>query len=457
MQQSAIVVGGGICGLMSALLLKRSFQKVTLVEQSDSVGGLFRSIRDDLGACYDMGSHIPNMTGIVELDNILFGAAQERKQLWNEIKKLKSGNYFAGEWDLGSPFADSQKLTSEEYIKGCSELIQLTTPSEQPFIVPYCIDTLGPTFTKKIVEPILSKLYGSHTDLDTLTMAAGLFGFTRVLAFEADVANALKNIPEFDMKLGYRSSIHFQQRQRRDNSSTPDYFYPIEGNGIETWVELLLKQVKNAGVDVLYSTKVESMEVHKGIINCVQLSDRDNPLNCNFVFWSAPPSVALKAAGLDMSSAKPELRTAIVFHLNFDKPLLNKESHYLWVWDKSTEIFRLTLYPNLNPFNTYHNISAEILCHPEEVDSFVVDDIILDLVRMKIISEDTRCISHIKQVIHNTFPVPTGEFELNNQKNFDMLTKSLKNIVLSGRSSGKYWRQADVLVAAYQDIKSRNF
>jgi phytoene dehydrogenase-like protein len=83
MRDSAIVVGGGVCGLMAALLLKQSFKKVTIIEQSERVGGLFRSIKDELGAYYDMGSHIPNATGIEALDTLLFGELENRDYYWH--------------------------------------------------------------------------------------------------------------------------------------------------------------------------------------------------------------------------------------------------------------------------------------------------------------------------------------------------------------------------------------
>jgi len=454
MRDSAIVVGGGICGLMAALLLKQSFKKVMIIEQSERVGGLFCSVKDDSGAHYDMGSHIPNETGINELDTLLFGELESREHYWHVIEKLQSGNYFAGEWDLNSPFPDSHKLASEVYYQGCAELIQATSASGSPLILSYCEETLGKTFTQHIIKPILYKLYGKHTDLNTLTVAAGLFGFTRILAFEPDVANALKNIPTFDAKIGYQTQAHFHERQSKDNSKTPNYFYPLENKGIEAWVEYLVTKVKGAGVDIILSSSIEKIETNERQITGVKLVNKAEVLDCQLLFWSAPPFIALKALGLPLIFNKPELRTAIVFHLNFDLPLLDQKSHYLWVWDYQTDIFRLTLYPNLSTKSQHANLSAEILCRPEEVEQYDVDEIVTRLKKMHVVGEGATCISHVKQVIHGTFPVPTLEFEKNNQANFDTLKNSVDNIIISGRSGGKQWRQADVLVAAYNDINN---
>jgi protoporphyrinogen oxidase len=452
MKNHAVVVGGGICGLMAALLLKRSFSEVTLIEQSAEVGGLFRSVKDELGAYYDMGSHIPNETGIAELDEMLFGSNKEQLCTWNVIEKLKSGNYFGGEWDLNSPFADSKKLDKQVYQQGCAELIQSTAFSDSSLILPFCKETLGDTFTEHIVIPILQKLYGRHTDLSTLTMGAGLFGFTRILAFDAEVADVLKQLPVFDAKLGYQTLAHFEARQARDSSSTPRYYYPKTDHGIQTWVSMLAEKVTAAGVNILCESKITSLEMENKKVKKVYLANVTEPLSCDLLFWSAPPFIALQALCLPVVQNRPELRTAIVFHLNFDKPLNNQESHYLWVWDKDTDIFRLTLYPNLNPNSQFNTLSAEILCKPDEVDEYTLDLVLSDLREMKTIPENAQCISHIKQVIHNTFPVPTQSFEKNNELNYQTLESNVDNVIISGRSGGKQWRQADVLIAAYNEI-----
>ncbi|WP_462150935.1 NAD(P)-binding protein [Pseudoalteromonas xiamenensis] len=41
MRDHALVVGGGVCGLMASIELKKYFKKVTLIEQSHELGGYF--------------------------------------------------------------------------------------------------------------------------------------------------------------------------------------------------------------------------------------------------------------------------------------------------------------------------------------------------------------------------------------------------------------------------------
>ncbi|MEC4089457.1 FAD-dependent oxidoreductase [Pseudoalteromonas rubra] len=446
----AVVVGGGICGMVAAVLLKQRFDQVVLIEQADTVGGLFCSVKDSSGAAYDMGSHIPNATGVAELDDILF--ADANSDSWHKIARLCSGNYFEGSWDLNSPFPDASKLPQDIYQKGCGELINHTDLPESGLIYEYCANSLGIVFTESIVVPILRKLYGQDAPLKSLTMAAGLFGFTRILALPADVAATLKQLPAFDAKLGYQRESDFQQRKEQDNLSEVTYYYPTTGEGIGYWVTQLQKRVEQAGVEIITSERVAKIVHQSNKVTSLTLANSARTLACDFLFWSAPPFIALGAMGLTPARGQVTLRTALIFHLNFDLPLLDNKSHYLWVWDANSAIFRLTLYPNLTGKNQHHHLSAEILCSPDEVESFSESEIIEQLKLMGIVDPQAQCVSGQTQVINNTFPVPTTEFQAVNQQNYETLTGCVDNVVVSGRFSGKCWRQAEVLVEAYESI-----
>lgn len=453
MFNTSVVVGGGICGLMASILLKEKYREVFLIEQSDKVGGLFCSVTDSAGVSYDMGSHIPNSLQNEKLDELLFGPPSTRTEKWNVIEKLQSGNYFEGQWDLDSPFPDARHLDNRYYQTGCSELIQIPDLIDDKHIAQWADRNLGPTFCEHIVKPILGKLYGKHNDPYKLTMAAGLFGFTRILAFEPDIANQLKNLPSFDTRLGYQTKHHFDQRAERDGMTTPKYFYPKSGDGIESWVHYLLEKATSRGVKVMTSEGIERINVDNNKVSSVILKNSSSTIPTDLLFWSAPPFIALQAMEIEPSRFKPELRTAVVFHTNFDKPLLNQKSHYLWNWDKSSPIFRYTLYPNLSLQRNYNHVSSELLCCPNEVENFDLDFMVEHLKSVALVAKDAKCTSSFKQVIHNTFPVPTEEFENNNQRNYQSLYESADNIIISGRYGGKQWRQAEVLLSAYDDIQ----
>mgnify|MGYP001291269903 CR=1 FL=1 len=53
----AIVVGGGIAGILSAILLKRKYDEVDLIELDGRLGGLLKSFTNERGQSFDQGSH----------------------------------------------------------------------------------------------------------------------------------------------------------------------------------------------------------------------------------------------------------------------------------------------------------------------------------------------------------------------------------------------------------------
>ena len=92
------------------------------------------------------------------------------------------------------------------------------------------------------------------------------------------------------------------------------------------------------------------------------------------------------------------------------------------------------------------------MCGPDEVSSFTEAEIIKQLKEMGIVDPEAKLVSGHTQVINNTFPVPTTEFQAVNQLNYETLTNCVDNVVVSGRFSGKCWRQAEVLIEAYESI-----
>ena len=79
-EKTAIITGSGMAGIVRALLLKRKFEKVSLIEKKSDLGGLLYSYKTD-GGEFDYGTHFLRDTGVSELDEILFGDMNPEKWL----------------------------------------------------------------------------------------------------------------------------------------------------------------------------------------------------------------------------------------------------------------------------------------------------------------------------------------------------------------------------------------
>jgi len=128
-----------------------------------------------------------------------------------------------------------------------------------------------------------------------------------------------------------------------------------------------------------------------------------------------------------------------MFHFSYDQPLLNRESYYLWNWDKDYKGFRITLYPNMQPHlnPSLNNLTIEALSNPEEAEGITLEDMHEELVRMGIVIKDAKIRSQFKQTVHNTFSVPTFECQQALQDNFKRLCEVFDNVLIAGRFGEK--------------------
>ena len=60
--KNCVVIGGGISGLMAAIMAAEHCQSVTLVEAQSECGGLLRSWQNEAGINFDYGTHILSET-----------------------------------------------------------------------------------------------------------------------------------------------------------------------------------------------------------------------------------------------------------------------------------------------------------------------------------------------------------------------------------------------------------
>ncbi|WP_372766433.1 NAD(P)-binding protein [Pseudoalteromonas sp.] len=448
---TCVVVGGGISGLTAAILLKKRFNSVYLIEQSENLGGLLACVRDNLGNSYDQGTHIPEKTGIAEIDEILFDD-NDLVESWYALSPLKTGNYFAGEWDNTTQTIDASKLPRHIYQQGIGEFMTLVDSPDTTNIERYISTTLGPTFYQHLSKPIIHKLYGKEIDCNELAVRTGInyFGASRIKAFDKDTTKTLKQLPFFDHKLGFHSAAEYDELLESLGQDTTQYYYPKGELGAQTWVNNLAKKASQCGVKLVMSSHVVDIKSENKKITQVTLND-GSKLACDLIYWSAPPIFALKAANLEVPNVSLSFRTANLLHYTFNEKPLNDNAHYVWNWDPISPIFRITLYHNIRQ-NSCYQLTAEVLSSKEESEHITLEKGLADLKTLGLISDSARVLSSLKQTVHNTFPIPTHAFANVTQAQFEQLTNSFDNFILSGRFSGRCWLQNDVLKLAYQEI-----
>lgn len=445
-----------MCGLFASIRLADKFDKVYIIEKEAQCGGLLRSAKDDRGIVYDQGAHVPDRTTVPEINEILFGTDEEIRENWTELGVLKTGNFFGGKWNLENLTADARCLPRDVYEKGIAELISRAEISHADDIVTYLIETIGPTFTNEIVAPVVKKLYDVDPTTLTTATSVGYFGLARVIAFSREVTNKLKELEAFNLKLGFHTRKDDLERLKRSGDTRQNY-YPKKNVGVHFWVQRLQRMAEEKGVKIINNEYVEKIARNGESVESVTLGNSHESIDLDFLLWTVPPVLALKAAGIEVPKVNIIFRTANIFHYAYDKPLLNQESHYLWNWDGDYKGFRITLYPNMQPEiqPPQNNLTLEALSNKEEADGITLDHMHEELVRMGLVAEDAKILSQLKQTIHDTFPVPTFESVLAVKNNHDQLCETFDNVFIAGRFGGKNWFHQDVIKEVYLEVNQR--
>ncbi len=456
-KKACVIVGGGLTGLFAAIVAADKFEKVYVVDKEKQCGGLLRSTCDSNGVFFDMGTHVPDATRVPAIDEILFNAEGGVSENWNHLGRLRTGNYFAGKWNLENPTIDIRNLPGEVYQRAIAELMQRNTPSSAQNIATYLMETLGPTLTG-VVAPIAAKLYGADVDPSTLTTQTSVnyFGLSRVLAFDPQITAKLKDLPAFDAKLGYHTNAEWETRQKRDAMEERENYYPKHGRGVMYWVDSLHAKAKAKGVEFVMQDWVSAISSQNRTIESVTLGASGRKVSCDAVVWSVPPAFALKAAGITTPKANVRFKTANAFHFSYDKPLTNNDSHYLWNWEAKHKTFRVTLYPNLRiDHDSPSCLTAEVLSDRHDADATTLESVHKEILEMGLVPQDAKIITQLKQTVHDTFPVPTFEFASAMKASREQLVGEFDNLLLCGRYGGKAWFHKDVAQEVYAEIGAR--
>jgi len=433
---TAIVVGGGIGGIVSALLLKQKYERVLLVERALVPGGLLRTSHTQDGLSFDFGTHFIATTGLDTLDELLFNFVDSEN--WYEFDYLKAGNYYGGSLNQNSTFIDARRLPRQTYLEGLEGMLLAMPLDETPVNLEQQLDnTYGVIFREQLFTPVLNKLFGVEPQ-QLAPDAHRLFGLQRLLILSAVASRELKNSSLYDQCIAFH---RFDEGVNRAK-----VFYPRQG-GIGCWVDGLTKKLAEAGVEMLTGHFVQHVNHQEGQIDGITLNDGRH-MACEQLVWTVPPFLLAKAAGLEVPIHAPQLRHTSLFHFIFDRPF-STDLHYLYVHEPDMTSFRVTLYPNVagqsHDPEQGHHCTVEVLSDGSEEMSLLSKRVRNELVTMGLVSENAVCRYTKNEALAAGFPVLSHEFVTAGKRQVDCLTHQFNNLHLLGKSSGSAFFMNDVL------------
>ena len=445
-----IIVGGGIVGITASILLAKSDREVIVVESSSNCGGLLRSTIDDKGFHYDFGTHIPILTGIDELDDLIFGCPDERLRYWHKLHKITPICRHGSRWNEGGSLLDARILNEADYKKGLSEILSLTdNVSRNSDLESYLFKTLGSTFTKKLIDPVLEKLFFCRSRELVPDSAIFYFGLNRVTILDREKTNQLMKDPVYASKLAFHSLDDYYAWDH--NRQIDAYLYPRNGKGCGYWVDYLVKKAEELGVIFLTNTKVETIRLKNEKIASLDLSNGDTLITPSALLWSASPALARRCLGHKISKPSTKFLTTNLYNISFDEDLLLDENEYIWNWEPNHKTYRVTLYPNIDKDSLKPRVTAEVLTHPDSEESPSVKNIHKELIELGICSLGSKIDYSNQIILKNTFPIPNEEFLKESSEHLNAVN-NITNFSLIGRYGGEKWLLHDVLKDTYQKV-----
>lgn len=442
-----VVVGGGIAGLFSAILASRYFDKVTLIESAEKCGGLLCSWQDEDGNYFDLGTHILSETGDPNIDDILFRDVHKNKQDWHHFKVMKVSSSFNGQHYNTGQFVPLNFLAEQDYDKA---LVQLLSAKGLPMdeadnLEEFALNNYGAVITDKIFRPIMHKLQSAELK-DLHPSVHYIFGLSRFIPGSAELARELKQSPKYDKKLAFATYYE-------GVSDIPKY-YPKRG-GVELWVDYLVEQAIELGVDIYTSESVTGLRYENNRITEV-MTQSGKKLQCDHVIWTIPPVFALKLLDLPLANVSVRFCPTSLHHFVLDRPFLDK-NFYTNVYDTESAAFRVTFYPNINHESTEssNTCTVEVIGDFNLEEQALNDRIISELKSLGYIEPLAQVLSVSTTKLAMGFPQLSTAFVNEKVRQVEALESNVENITLLGKASKKEFFVYSILQEAFGQLTGK--
>jgi phytoene dehydrogenase-like protein len=459
MQHADVVVGGGIAGLLSALLLaERGGRKVIVIERESQVGGLLRCFDYGQYGVFDYGMHNMYETGIAPLDELLFGLLpKDDWQLLERGSRDLAGVVFNGIVQHNSPFPDLRSLPRQQWESCVAGFFQQLEwqPSRGHDNAWEDVNTRLGAAIAEIIDAALRKQFGKSSQ-ELAPFATRLTTLSRVVMFSEE---PFANLMESSM-LRERLAWPEQRTLPEQWESGRRSYYPRK-YGMYRVINALLARLKKAGVEVLTNAQVHSLEMNGGRANSLTVEQGGNKrtISPEKVVWTSGLPAVAQLLGLDMSCYRfdPPRKTVVV-NLLLRQPPKMGDLYYLYCYEPGCHTFRITNFTGYcegAPRAGGWPVAVELLLDAPLPDAEGMKRLALDeLKRFKVIASDEQVIFSAVEPLATGFPMPSvNNFNALSDLRARIAATKLANLTLLGiLSEENVFFQRDVLAQTWNKL-----
>jgi glycine/D-amino acid oxidase-like deaminating enzyme len=306
MRKRVLVVGGGVGGMVVALLLARRGLTVTLLEAGPALGSGWRSMSTPAGTA-DIGIRVPMESGDALTDALVFHG--DGAPSWRRLGRLpREGHVMADRLVATTGCLDARFLGGAMLARARAEILARAEQPDRRGAAPNLADRLlgvfGPTLLEAALAPACRSLLGASPHQLAWNAAESRLPSRIVVTDKAETAQ-LQSIGFLAGRLAHPVAA--------DAPSADDgrsYLYPRSG-GIGTWISALEAQLHQAGVAVSTGSRIATLRCDGAFVRAVALSSGEE-IACDLLVLAAAPRALPGLPPLEEQSLPVAARLLVV-------------------------------------------------------------------------------------------------------------------------------------------------
>lgn len=449
--KKCVIIGGGPAGLTAGyeLLKKSNEYEVVILEQSETLGGISRTVRHN-GHRMDIGGHrffskdkavnefwaeLMPVQGAPSLDDAILGREKplanggpdpEKEDRVMLIRRRISRIYY-----LNKFFDYPISMKPQTFINmglpktvkaGFSYLKSTVSKKEETSLENFYINRFGNVLYSMFFEGYTEKLWGRHPREISADWGAQRVKGLSIIAVIKDMLS--KFVPDKDRKV--------------ETSLIEEFKYPKFGPG-QLW-EAVGEEFEKMGGKILYNHKVTGVDISDGRVNFVKCGEET--VDGDIFISSMPVKDLVAGMGESVPADAKEIadglpyRDFVTVGLLLDKLNLKNETGiqtlgnivpdcWIYVQDVGVKLGRIQVFNNWSPYlvkdpqNTVW-IGLEYFC--DEGDGFwnmseeeCVDFAVRELITMGVIDADTKVLDSHREKVQKAYPAYFDTYDRMNE------------------------------------------